>query len=246
MQKLLAGELPDPVWIGVSPAGNGATLGRGERARAMALIALHYYSRAIVTLQRHQAYTNDLLDELETQVVGISYVMFHAYNTGRASLMRQVSYAAARGDPLVARTVALIQVADWDLVFTKHGTALDTYEQAYALLKQNGVPAEAIDSLFAPRVPIMLPTFLPNPLATDALEATGYIDVAFDVHKYGSANHVEILDSTPNATGADKEALVSLIRLGNFRPRVTEGEFARSSSVTLRYFLHAPSAVAND
>jgi len=84
----------------------------------------------------------------------------------------------------------------------------------------------------------VLPTFVPNPLASDATDASArYIDVAFEISRYGESRQIEILETTMNATDADKTRLVQLIQRSRFRPRVIDGEFARSSPVVLRYYL---------
>ena len=47
--------------------------------------------------------------------------------------------------------------------------------------------------MFAPDVPLTLPADEPNPFAPGAA-ASRYIDVSFDVTKYGLADQIEILD----------------------------------------------------
>jgi hypothetical protein len=92
--------------------------------------------------------------------------------------------------------------------------------------------------MFLPKVPVMLPTFLPNPLATDATEtSTGYIDVAFEVTKYGRSRNVEILTMT-NASDVDEDRLVQLISRSRFRPLVSDGQFTRTSPIVVRYHLN--------
>jgi hypothetical protein len=104
------------------------------------------------------------------------------------------------------------------------------------MLQQAGAQT-SIDELFAPKTPVVLPTFVPNPLATDRTQAsTGHIDVAFEITDYGKARRVQILDAT-NATDGDKARLAQLIQRSRFRPRLTDGEFARASPVVLRYYL---------
>jgi hypothetical protein len=85
----------------------------------------------------------------------------------------------------------------------------------------------------------VLPTFLPNPLASDQTpKTTGYIDVAFDVTKYGDSRRVEILDTTTNATDAATDRLVRLVQRCRFRPRVTNGEVADVVRMVVRYYLN--------
>jgi len=127
---------------------------------------------------------------------------------------------------------AFVRLADWE----RGDQALEKYKRALKMLQDAGAQT-LIDELFSPKTPVVLPAFEPNPLASDASEASmGYIDVAFEISRR-DARRVRILDTTTNATDADKERLVALIERSAFRPRVTDGEFARTSPVVLRYYL---------
>ena len=85
---------------------------------------------------------------------------------------------------------AIVRLADWDLQYSRNALALDGYEQAYAFLKAAGAQA-AIDALFSPPLPFVLPTFDPNPLGAGAGdEAAGYIDVAFTITKVGAPRRI--------------------------------------------------------
>jgi hypothetical protein len=67
--------------------------------------------------------------------------------------------------------------------------------------------------------------------------ARRYIDVAFGITKFGASRQVEILDSTTNATDADKNRLVHLIKGNRFRPRATADGWGRTSSLVVRYYV---------
>ena len=151
---------------------------------------------------------------------------------GRQSLQRLLAYEIATAAPFREQVEAFIRIADWE----GGERALERYERAIEMLQQAGAQT-SIDELFAPKTPVVLPTFVPNPLATDRTQAsTGHIDVAFEITDYGKARRVQILDAT-NATDGDKARLAQLIQRSRFRPRLTDGEFARASPVVLRYYL---------
>jgi hypothetical protein len=115
---------------------------------------------------------------------------------------------------------------------------MESYALARAMLEQAGAAAASIDELFAPSTPVVLPAFQPNPLMRDEARATtGYIDVAFEITKYGQSRAVEILDAA-NATVAAKRNLLALIRNNRFRPQLTDGEFADATPVRVRYYLY--------
>lgn len=159
------------------------------------------------------------------------------YRLGRQSLERLLAYEIARSSPLPDQVEAFVPLADWDLLDARNSLALEQYEQAYDMLQDAGAQT-SIDELFSPKIPVVLPTFEPNPLASDSTDrSTGYIDVAFEISRYGEGRSVRILDTTTNAKAADKTRLVQLIQRSRFRPRITDGQFARASPVVLRYFL---------
>jgi hypothetical protein len=65
----------------------------------------------------------------------------------------------------------------------------------------------------------------------------GQIKWQLTVSRYGESRRIEILETTMNATDPDKTRLIRLIQSSRFRPRVTDGEFARASPVVVRYYL---------
>lgn len=154
------------------------------------------------------------------------------YCLGRQSLQRLLAYEIAVSAPLQDQVEAFVRLADWE----GGDQALEKYGRALKMLQEAGAQT-LIDELFSPKTPVVLPAFEPNPLASSATEASpGYIDLAFEISR-GQARRVRILDTTTNATDADKKRLVELIERSSFRPRVTDGEFARASPVALRYYL---------
>ena len=169
-----------------------------------------------------------------------------AYRFWRRSLQRLLAYDAANGMPSIDRVDSLLKIADWDIVTTQAlhtrdvwDSALDTYEQAYAKLRNEGVDQESIRAMFAPEVPVVLPTFQPNPLASaETPGTTGYIDVTFEVTKFGRARRVEVLASSENASRDAEKVLVQRISRSVFRPRVIDGRVADAAPVMLRYYVN--------
>jgi hypothetical protein len=160
------------------------------------------------------------------------------YHRGQQSLRRLYEYSAASASPPLAQANAALQVADWELMYSRHGFAVESYQRAYDVLEALGVARTAIEQLFAPPLPVVLPAFQPNPFALDETrEVAGHIDVAFTVTKYGRGREIDILGST-NASAVAKDRLVTLIMTSRFRPRPTDGEFTDSSRLTARYYLY--------
>jgi hypothetical protein len=178
--------------------------------------------------------TADETRELETK----PYRLSDTYNRGRQSLSRLYAYDAAASRPLLSQASAIVQMADWELLHSNNGDAVNGYRLVRAALQRAGTEEASIDELFSPTVPVVLPAFQPNPLARDETrDETGHIDVAFEITKYGRGRAIEILDAK-NATRDAKARLVSLIALSRFRPRPTNGEFVGDSRVVVRYYLY--------
>jgi hypothetical protein len=220
---------------------------RRRAAGALLLDAQRNYVAAVNVFRRNQLFASTELRELELDLARSSYsyreyelvrskLTYTAYETGRQSLSRLVDYDAASSQPLMKRIDSLMQVADWDLLFPEPARGLQTYEQIYRLMKSQGISQVEIDAVFSPATPIWLPTFLPNPLDSDSEQATGHIDVAFDIGRFGTTRRIEVLD-TSSASPAARQRVVDVISRGRFRPIMIEGEIPRSSRVVARYFV---------
>jgi hypothetical protein len=172
--------------------------------------------------------------KLETQHVRI----MDPYHRGRQSLRRLYAYGVASSDTPLSQADAAAQIADWDLLHSHHGEAVARYELIYAMLQQAGVPRASIAQIFLPETPVVLPAFQPNPLARDETRpATGHIDAAFEITRFGRGRAVEILDEV-HAPDAARRRLADLITNSRFRPRSADGSFGGTSAVVVRYYLH--------
>jgi hypothetical protein len=160
------------------------------------------------------------------------------YHRGKQSLRRLYAYAGASSSSPLIQANAALQMADWELLYSRHGFAVEAYQRAHDVLQALGVARASIEQLFSPPVPVVLPAFQPNPFVRDATrETTGHIDVGFTITRYGRGREIEILDAT-NDTATARDRLVGLIMNSRFRPRPTDGEFADSSRVVTRYYLY--------
>jgi hypothetical protein len=129
-------------------------------------------------------------------------------------------------------------MADWDLLFSSNGLAIEGYTLAQQMLERAGADEASARELFAPELPVLLPSFERNPLAPDETRAaTGHVDAAFVITKYGRAREIEIRDVVNADDGAQRD-LANLLKSGRFRPRVTNGRFVDSPRVVVRYRLY--------
>jgi hypothetical protein len=167
--------------------------------------------------------------------------MISQYGLARESYRRLIEYAEAvsesappDGQAWRSRLEAYLQLADWDLVHSANGAALDEYAQVHEMLEAAENVEPLIAEIFAPPIPIVLPAFLPNPLGTPTSDR--YIDVTFEITKYGESRRIEILGAATNVSNVDRDELVSLLKKSRFRPRVTDREIG-TSSIRVRYYL---------
>ncbi len=246
LQRYLSGEFPPEITLGcyfdpIPYDDIGSCYSGSKRVVVSSLLddAWTHYFDAINVLQRNELYASDELRDLEMELVRSSYA-YEVFGVGRASLRRLFSYEVMTGAPRSSQIDALVQLADWDLLFVSNrGAPLELYAVAYEYLKLEKAGQESIERLFSPDVPVVLPTFLPNPFARDETrEPSGYIDIEFELTKFGQSRAIDILGASDNATNEAKQRLVHLVSRSRFRPRVTDGEFTRSARLLVRYYFN--------
>ena len=241
LRRYRAGEFPPQLQLGCYYAEaqenfDNCTFGsRRVASGAMLADAQRNYVAAIRVLLRAGGYSSAELRGLELDLVNSTYYWGGRYQTGRQSLRRLIAYGVANAQPLADRADALLQIADWDLLYEHRPLALGTYEATHDFLKREGVEPAVIDALFSPELPIVLPVFESNPLATSPSDE--HLDVSFEITRYGFAERVKVLAKTANVSDEAEEQLVRLIERRRFRPRVVDGEFPRATPVELRYYL---------
>jgi hypothetical protein len=157
------------------------------------------------------------------------------YGLGLGSYQRRVGYkGAASPGEAVDYARALVELADWSLLFSRNGTAVKRYAQAYSTLVEQRVSATSIEEFFPTNTPVFLPAFAPPPLEGAVVAGSSdYVDVDFEIGKYGQPRKVTIVAAEGNDAQAISKQLVSVIGGGRFRPSpVSDGAEYR-----LRYSL---------
>jgi hypothetical protein len=167
------------------------------------------------------------------------------YDLGQEAHKRRLIYLQnnpARTSADVAN--ALLEEADWDLLFERKTRAADKYNAAYTFFVANpNFQAEANEVIY-PQVPLVLPTYLPPPnsraklgIAPDAkVSFFGYIDVNFSITKYGKARHVKVLGKGGEVTRNMEIRMNQYLRNVLFRPRYINDE-VDTSDISLRYYI---------
>ncbi len=253
LDRYRAGEFPPQIYLGCyydwrpgtqpdDSAGNCSSGDRDAVIRALETEAKIFYAQAIDVLRRNRRYSSPDLRALETRLIRLSYSS-HDYLTGKRSYRRLVSYNSANAAPWLSRVRTFVEMTDWDLMFSLHSglDALDDvvgrYEQAYGFLEKMGIAQSAIEEIFAPKTPIPIPTFEANPLASQGSPTSAeHIDAAFEITRYGKAEHIRILDDTSGPPSDAAKDLVRLIRAGRYRPIVKNGRVQDGAAVALRYY----------
>jgi len=239
LRRYRAGEFPPQLVLGCYylelPDHNCTYGSRRVAMSAMLTDAQRHYAVAITLMLRSGQYSSAELRGLELDLIRSTWWYGGNYQTGRQSLRRLLSYDVASDEPIAGRADALVQMADWDLLYEHRPLALETYQETYDFLRREGVEPAAIDALFSPALPVVLPVFEPNSLATDGGDE--HIDVSFEVTRYGFADRIRVLAKTANVSEEAEGQLVRLIARQRFRPRVVDGEFPRSTPVELRYYV---------
>jgi hypothetical protein len=167
------------------------------------------------------------------------------YDLGQEAHKRRMIYLQtneARTSAEVA--TAMLEEADWDLLFERKTNAADKYNAAYEFFVANpNFQAEANEVIY-PTIPVVLPTYLPPPnsraklgIAPDAkVNFFGYIDVNFSITKYGKARRVKIIGKGGEVTRNMEIRMNQYLRNVLFRPRYINNE-VDTSDVSLRYYI---------
>jgi hypothetical protein len=187
-------------------------------------------------LRRQQERSSGELKELEDKLFRNSYLL-RDYQTGRRSLVRLIYDDAAAAEPTLNRIDRLVQLADWDLLYDQRTLAFDLYEKTHTFLTERGLAQPSIDEFFAPATPVSLPTFQPNLLAPERADgATGYVDVVFDVSRYGKTSRIRVVDS--NASNVAQRRITRWLVTNRFRPRVADGQVVDAERIVVRAYVH--------
>lgn len=169
------------------------------------------------------------------------------YDSGLTSLQRSLAYIAQNPQRTAMQVAqAMLEEADWHLLFERKVVARRKYEETYAFFQANPDSMEAqIEDYIYPDVPVVLPVFLPAPnsrekLGIDADETVnyfGYFDVTFSVNRNGQARSVKIRDQGGELTKNMEIRLNQYLRNVLFRPRFGRDGKLNNDDYHLRYYV---------
>ncbi len=167
------------------------------------------------------------------------------YDLGQASHRRIIAYIY--NDPAAAPqqlATSMLEEADWDLLFVHKSEAEDKYDITYRFFEENPELQQQVLDILYPSVPTVLPTYLPPPngreklgIAPDAeVSFFGYIDVSFNLTKFGKARRIRTLGTGGEVTRNMELRLNQYLRKVQFRPRFTD-DTVDTGPVRLRYYI---------
>jgi len=168
------------------------------------------------------------------------------YRLGRDALERRLEYLSSTQGVSAEEVVrAMVDLADWLMVFKKRSSALDTYEQAYAQAIANNIDQDVLEELFYPALPQTVPTFIDYRHTRAAvgipeeqpLDYQGWIDVSLRLNRFGNPADVEILDKSPETSDPIESQLYRLLRNStSFRPRFKNDALLEEDTFSVRYY----------
>lgn len=130
------------------------------------------------------------------------------------------------------------------MLFSRHfGTkysdaAIETYQETLDLLTEHDIADDAVNSIFSPQVPVLLPAFAPSSLKTQPTgDSTEYVDVSFEIEDSGKTARVRAVESSADGSRSAQRDLINTIKHGRFRPVAANGRLLESAPVTVRYYI---------
>lgn len=135
-----------------------------------------------------------------------------------------------------AVTRALIEIADWDLMFSRFGHAMQGYQDALDYLREESGDDKRVAAVFSPEAPVPLPALAANAnVFDDQSNVRGYFDVEIEINRFGGVRDIVVTGRSENATDAIERRLRRFVFLSRFRPRYVNGEWRRTDRFALRY-----------
>ncbi|TNF87388.1 MAG: TonB family protein [Gammaproteobacteria bacterium] len=153
----------------------------------------------------------------------VSYgpVTINNFPAGERALQTIIQIHRAHHSPTPVIAQAILDLADWHLLFEKTREAYPLYEIAYELME--GVEGFPMEDFFGQPKMIHFPAPI-DPSAPEVPEQTaeGLVTLQFDVTERGSARRLTTLESVPE--GMMDFRVRKSIRAARFRPPLVNGE----------------------
>lgn len=186
----------------------------------------------------------DGINRIDRKVVNIQ----QGFGEGLRAIQNSIAvYASNDEAPPEAEALALTQLGDWYLMFSKNQSAKRAYTESYHMLAANPEVAEVLDKTFGRPVP--LPDF--NNAYFDYFDDSekeqelGYVLVNVDITAAGVPRRPVVLDASTEKKSVRRRALATL-KATVFRPRYENGVAVATKDLRYRYrFETEPDQAAN-
>lgn len=258
VRELLINGLPPEIAINVNvfDSGNSRQFSPPRDARSMAASILRRARSTYGSAMREAIAANSAdiseLFELETSVIDTYYLELmnmrfrrggqsyrgagQLFYQGNGALEARLENTQRYRDTPEAVTRALVELADWQLMFGAFGHALDRYEEIAADLRARGGNEALVDAIFSPAVPVPLPALPANAsIVGGRNDVQGYVDVEIEINRFGGVHYVKVTGQSDNATASIERRLKRFVYQTRFRPRYVDGEWLREDRFNLRY-----------
>lgn len=168
-----------------------------------------------------------------------------SYDLGMEAHKRRISYIYANQQAKPAElATAMLEEADWELLYERKPQASDRYAAAYNFFAANPELQAQVMGILYPPVPTVLPAYLPAPnsrqklgIAPDAkVSFFGYIDVQFSLTKNGKVRRIRQLGTGGEVTRNMEIRLNQYLRNVQFRPTYV-GTEVYTDPIKLRYYI---------
>jgi len=227
----------------------------GRRAAVAALrSARRHYNQAIAATQIKSGADIEALFEVEQKVIQTLYLEVtsrelrpsgpgflradaSAFRPGESVFRAHITNSRSHRRTAVDVADALLKLGDWQLMFSRNATALNTYQTAHDLLIREGVAMTTIDELLTPTVPVMLPSL--DPLADAAAVPSsyrGFVDLSFVVTRYGRVKGDRVIGASSGTPSKVVKLAKQHASQARVRPRFAAGTPTRGDRVAVRYY----------
>ena len=171
-------------------------------------------------------------------------VIVDSFRSGSAAL-REVIDLTNTSDPSVQHAQAILNYADWQLLFNRPQTAGKEYARAFDAFKRAGVDKTELNKRFAEPERItafrLQPGFnekagVPAPDTNNQKpEDAPYVLAVFDVNRHGQVRNLDIEKSWPENDKRLRRAARSRLVASKFRPALIDGKPVVRKDVKIRY-----------
>lgn len=167
------------------------------------------------------------------------------YLLGLESHKRRMAYLVSDDNRTPAQLVtAMLEAADWDLLFEHKTEAEEKYNAAYSFFSENPQFEQGALAGIYPAIPVVLPTYLPPPNSREKLGIAanakvnyfGYIDMSLSLTRFGKARRIKQIGKGGEITRNMEIRLNQYLRNLLFRPRYAGSE-VDTGTITLRYYI---------